>query len=91
MNEETKQVDLLLHSPDGDLITMEVAGNAKHEIHNSRFCLARDDVTKHVIVALNKGIRDKIVKKLELHPEIANDQRLTVVLLNQALVEDWLP
>ena len=88
---ESKQVDLLCRGPNGEIVTVEVAGNAKHEIHNALFCLQVQSVRKHIVVALDKEILAAVKEKFSEFPLLLDDERVEILTLTEALSESWSP
>lgn len=91
IHEDEKAVDLLLRDSQGRVVSVEVAGNASHEVHNALFCLRCKDIVKHVVVCLNRGIRDEVTKRFAACDELAGDNRIEILLLSQVLNAKWMP
>ncbi len=91
-----KQVDLLLRDPVGRVVTAEIAGNPRHELHNVLACVPRDEAGTrewrgHVVVAVSASVRDAVKKKFAAIPELSGDRRIEVLALSQALSKKWVP
>ncbi len=91
MTDSPKQIDLLCRDPNNDVVTIEIAGSPDHEVHNALYCLRFNEVRKHVVIAVDKGILGQVKKKFAAYPEIANDDRVEVITLSEALSESWIP
>ncbi len=86
-----KQVDLLCRDEEGKLVTVEVAHTAAHEPHNARHCLRQGEVRRHAIVATSKAVERDVRRLLEKIEGLADDPRLEVLVLSQALLKKWKP
>lgn len=84
-----KQVDLLCRGQRGELATVEIAGCADHECHNAIFCARCDEVTKHVVVCVNKTVLAEVKRRFSEIEELRDDSRIEVVMLSKALSEGW--
>jgi len=84
-----KQVDLLCRGTKGELATVEIAGCADHECHNAIFCARCDEVTKHVVVCVNKKVLAEVKRRFSEIEELRGDPRIEVVVLSKALSEGW--
>ncbi len=85
-----KQVDLLCRGHDDELVAIEIAGSADHEVHNATANLRFDEVEKHVVVCISKKILDDVKKKFSGMEGLAGNERVEVVLLSKAMGERWV-
>ncbi len=89
--EAKKAVDVLLRDSANRIVTLEVAGNAEHEVHNCLACLGSDEVRLHVVVCLNKKILEAVKVKFSGFDELVGNERVVLMTLSQALKDEWLP
>jgi hypothetical protein len=83
-----KQVDVLVRHDDGSVTTVEIAGNAKHEVHNMKACLECREVRRHLVVCLGSKVLNEVKKKLKEHPDLAKDSRIEMVTLARAVNDE---
>lgn len=91
IGQEAKQVDFLVRNESNEVLTIEIAGNASHEIHNAAFALRGMGLKSHIIIAIKTQVLNEVKKKLQKHPTIREDKRLRLILLSQFLNKETLP
>ncbi len=85
-----KAVDAVVR--DGErLVTVEVAGSSGHERHNALHCVRCSDVDKHYVVCLSREILEAVKQGFGEMLELAEDARVEVLMLAQALKAGWRP
>ena len=87
---ETKQVDLLCRHRNGDVVSIEIAGNAKHEVHNALACV-RNGVRRHYVICTNTKVLKEVKKRFREVVELREHGGVEVMMLSKALREDWEP
>ena len=87
-----KQVDLLCRDPENRIVSCEIANSPNHEVDNACFCLACNEVRKHVVICTSKKTFDAVKKQFKEVGGLAGNERVEIVTLVQVLNDDdWIP
>ena len=87
-----KQVDLLCRDVDNKIVSCEIANSPNHEVDNALFCLACDEVRKHVVICTSKKTLDAVKRQFKEVVGLAGNERVEIVTLAQVLNDDdWMP
>ena len=85
-----KQIDLLCRDPNNEIVTIEIAGCSDHEVHNALHCL-KCGVKKHWVVCVDRKVMEGVKKKFSEFAELSGNEKVEVIVLSQALSENWNP
>lgn len=89
--EEQKKIDFLCRHDSGQVVSIEIAGNADHEAHNALFCLSCQEVSKHIVIALSREILREVKRRFNGHSELKGNRSITLTLLSEVLKDGWTP
>ena len=83
------QVDLLCREEDGRAVSIEIAGNPGHEVHNAIAVLS--ETTKHYVVCVSEEVKEKVKKNFSECEELRDCEKISVIAISEALGEKWEP